>query len=106
MLQAPVAIYISLQLLIAHIRKSVHAFAFNALNVPKRYPAIAYKCPGARLIGSLRSWLFALGASLFTRQALVLQAPVAINISLQLLIAHVRKLVHALALYALNLQPH
>jgi hypothetical protein len=33
--------------------------------------------------------------------ALVLQAPVAINISLQLLVTHIRKLVHALALYAL-----
>ncbi|MGA7612848.1 MAG: hypothetical protein WCF49_22010 [Xanthobacteraceae bacterium] len=32
--------------------------------------------------------------------ALVLQSPVAINISLQLLIAHIRKLVHALALDA------
>ena len=37
---------------------------------------------------------------LSSNSALVLQAPVAIHISLQLLIAHVRKLVHALALYA------
>jgi hypothetical protein len=34
--------------------------------------------------------------------ALVLQAPVAIYISLQLLIAHISKLVHALVLYAPN----
>jgi hypothetical protein len=41
---------------------------------------------------------------LSSNSALVLQAPVAIHISLQLLIAHVRKLVHALA-HDLRLRP-
>jgi hypothetical protein len=36
-----------------------------------------------------------------SNSALVLQAPVAIYISLQLLIAHISKVIHALALYAL-----
>ena len=40
-----------------------------------------------------------------SNSALVLQAPVAINISLQLFVAHVRKLVHALALDALLIYP-
>jgi hypothetical protein len=40
-----------------------------------------------------------------SNSALVLQAPVAINISLQLLIAHIRKVVHALALNAIEAAP-
>ena len=36
-------------------------------HVPKRDPAFAHKHPGPRLIGSLRSWRFALGASFFER---------------------------------------
>jgi hypothetical protein len=43
MLQAPVAINISLQLFVAHVSKLVHTLALYAL---------AYKHPVARLIGS------------------------------------------------------
>jgi hypothetical protein len=51
-LQAPVAINISLQLLVAHVRKSVHAFAFNALppRSHKRDVAFAHSYPGLRLL--------------------------------------------------------
>ena len=74
------------------------------MNVPKRYPAFAHKHPGPRLIGVARclgiiAWsllIYPPGCAALSRQerlsgnsnsALVLQAPVAINISLQLFVA-------------------
>jgi hypothetical protein len=118
-LQAPVAIYISLQLLIAHISKHVHALALYAANAvtiatrpsPTGTQGLAYwvACAWSLLIyppGCSAHGLSQERLSSNSNSALVLQAPVAIYISLQLLIAHISKHVHALALYALYLQPH
>jgi hypothetical protein len=84
----------------------------------------AHRHPGTRLLGGMCSSALALWSLLiyppgcaahglsqerlsgYSNSALMLRAPVTIDISLQLLVAHVRKLVHAFAFNALYLEPH